>query len=127
MSNIQLIIDHINSRLKLTTEQFNECRIVNERIILAASISCYKNLLRYIETLNLDKDCTTNIFLPTLNGWISRSKKDDQVWLHYCEGKPEEINGEWFGNEFDTPIDSKLFPLLDSSAPKEVDIILKRK
>lgn len=127
MNNIQLIVDHLNYKLDQAKRQFNENPSEGVKIVLATSISCYQNLLHYINDMTVDKDCTVDTSLPTLNGWISKSEKDNQVWLHYCEGEPEQINGEWFGNEFDTPIDSKLFPLLDSSAPKKVDIILKRK
>ena len=97
------------------------------RSVLTSMISCYKSVIKSINNMPVKDTESIKYETNILNGWVSRAK-DDQLWLHYCEGKPDQIRGDWFGNEYDTPIKKSLFPLLgNSDGPIEVDIILKRK
>lgn len=125
MNSIDLILRHIDDKIATAQSQLNDYPSESMKVILCTILSCYRGMRRYVE--GLPKDTGEINVDAILHGWVSRSEKDNQTWLHYCEGKPELIGKEWFGNEYDTPIDNKLFPELDTSVPKEVDIMLKIK
>lgn len=126
MSNTELIVKHLQRKLDAAQKQLNDNPSMSVKTVLCSMISCYRVMLRYIETLPKENN-TSEKDDVVLHGWLSKSGKDGQVWLHYCEGKPELINKEWVGNEYDMPMDNKLFPNINALVPKEIDIVLKIK